>query len=71
MKRIPVVSREYKVMLRPSRFSGRESALLDAARMFWDDFTNAIAHRVIATTGSLDRIRKGVSSSSSIPTPAS
>jgi hypothetical protein len=58
MKRSPVVSREYKVMLRAAKFAGRESALLAAAAAFWSDFSQSISDRVIDISGSLRTIGK-------------
>lgn len=38
-----VSSREYKVMLRPGKFTGSEKGILDAAHSFWQEFAEAIA----------------------------
>ena len=37
-----VISREYKVMLRPQRFAGGEKTLRRTARAFWRDFGRAL-----------------------------
>jgi len=58
MKRPPVVSREYKVMLRASKFAGAEPALLAAAAAFWSDFSRSIQEQIIDITGSLRSITK-------------
>lgn len=58
MKRSPVVSREYKVMLRAAKFAGREPALLAATAAFWNDFARAIEGMVIDLNGSLRSIAK-------------
>ncbi|HEY1307094.1 MAG TPA: hypothetical protein VGF24_26245 [Vicinamibacterales bacterium] len=58
MKRMPVVSREYKVMLLPAKFRGHEPALLEAAAQFWQDFSRTIAETALDATGALDRIKK-------------
>ena len=39
MKRLSVVSREYKVMFRRNRFSGNEQKLLKTAETAWRDFS--------------------------------
>jgi hypothetical protein len=57
MKRPPVVSREYKVMLRASKFAGAERALLAEAAAFWSDFSRSIEPVVIDINGSLRSIR--------------
>jgi hypothetical protein len=58
MKRAPIVSREYKVMLRAEKFAGPEPALLAAAATFWNDFSRSIAEQVIDINGSLRSIAK-------------
>jgi len=58
MKRSPVVSREYKVMLRAAKFTGREPALLAATAAFWNDFVRSIEGMVIDINGSLRSIAK-------------
>jgi hypothetical protein len=52
-----VQSREYKVMLRPEGFSGKEEAMLKAAGAFWRDFRTRTADVVIEAEGDLDRIK--------------
>jgi hypothetical protein len=51
-----VTSREYKVMLRPGRFKGREKALLKAAGAFWRDFAKRVADIAVAASGDLAAI---------------
>ncbi|HEY7188614.1 MAG TPA: hypothetical protein VH436_18785 [Vicinamibacterales bacterium] len=58
MKRLPIVSREYKVMLRAAKFTGAEPMLLAAAAAFWSDFSRAIEEHIIDITGSLRAITK-------------
>jgi hypothetical protein len=52
-----VQSREYKVMLRPEGFGGKEEAMLKAAGAFWRDFRAQTAGVVIEAEGDLDRIK--------------
>jgi hypothetical protein len=52
-----VVSREYKVMLRPARFSGDEKRLLKAADGLWRDFTASASDVVLDTDGRLAEIK--------------
>jgi hypothetical protein len=58
MERRTVMSREYKVMLRPNRFRGNEETLLEAARVLWHDFSTTVKKRktVVDTGGDLTRI---------------
>lgn len=58
MKTRTVVSREYKVMLRPARFAGSEEPLLATARQLWEDFAGAIESIVFDAEGTLDTIEK-------------
>jgi hypothetical protein len=53
-----VESREYKVMLKPSRFSGPEKKLLQTAASFWTDFSHAIAPFIRETEGTLESVKK-------------
>jgi hypothetical protein len=53
----PVVSREYKVMLRPQRFAGDEKSLRATARAFWRDFAQALGSRVVRTEGDLAEVK--------------
>ena len=55
MARPRVVSREYKVMLRPNRFTGDDGSVLQAAGAFWRDFTRATAGIAARTDGALAR----------------
>ena len=57
MGRQQVVSREYKVMLRPERFAGDEGTLLGAADAVWRDFSRSIADIVVDTDGTLQHIK--------------
>ena len=58
MKRRRVVSREYKVMLRPAKFGGLETQLLGTAREFWRDFSRVSAGVVLDGRGTLENIEK-------------
>ncbi len=51
MRRSPVISREYKAMLRPSRFGGDERALLKAALAFQADLSRAVADIIVRAKG--------------------
>jgi hypothetical protein len=55
-KRRRIVSREYKVMLRPARFRGDERRLLTAAAALWRDLARSAADTVLDTDGRLDRV---------------
>lgn len=57
MARRKVMSREYKVMLRPSRFRGKEKALLEAAKAIWHDFSKSVTDIVVSLEGDLAQIR--------------
>src|SRR5688500_1145403 len=48
-----VISREYKVMLRPQRFAGGEKALRRAAGAFWRDFGRALDDDAVRAEGDL------------------
>ncbi len=57
MERRTVMSREYKVMLRPNRFRGNEEALLEAAKGLWRDFSTTVKKKtVVDTEGDLTQI---------------
>jgi hypothetical protein len=56
MKQQRIVSREYKVMLRPIRFRGDEQALLKAASALSRDLARSAADVVLDTDGRLDRL---------------
>jgi hypothetical protein len=58
MRNCTVVSREYKVMLQPTRFSGPEKKLIETAAEFWTDFSRTIGPLIREADGSLDRIQK-------------
>jgi hypothetical protein len=58
MKSQKIISREYKVMLRPDRFGGPEKQLLTAAREFWRDFARSTASVVLDADGTLKNIEK-------------
>ena len=51
-----VTSREYKVMLRRSRFKGNERRLFQAADDLWDDLSKGVRSVVVETGGRLDAI---------------
>jgi hypothetical protein len=53
MRRQNVVSREYKVMLRPDRFSGDRSGALKIAGEFWRDFGRSSGSHALGTAGEL------------------
>ena len=57
MKPQPVVSREYKAMLRRNLFRGGEKALLKAAGGTWRDFSTSIAGVALGTKGNLSKIK--------------
>jgi hypothetical protein len=52
-----VVSREYKVMLRPKLFTGTENALLAQAHALWQDVVERIGEVVVHVDGDLSRIK--------------
>ena len=56
MPKRDVVSREYKVMLRPNKFAGDEKGVLKSAHGFWQDFARAISG-VAEAEGDLARIK--------------
>ncbi len=56
MRRRKVTSREYKVMLRPGKFAGDETALLKAAEAVWRDLIQSVGHLVLDTHGRLTRV---------------
>ena len=58
MKPQHVVSREYKVMLRPKRFRGGKKKLLKTADALWRDFDRLIRDVAVGTTGTLGQIDK-------------
>jgi hypothetical protein len=57
MERQRVVSREYKVMLRATRFTGGEKALLAHAHALWRDVARTIGPVAIDAAGDLSRIK--------------
>src|SRR5262245_42530098 len=57
MKQRPVVSREYKIMLRPTRFAGGEKQLLRASTAAWRAVARSLAPGVLAADGGLETIR--------------
>src|SRR5207249_10682860 len=57
MKQI-VVSREWKVLLKTTRFYGSRSTLQKAAQTFWSSFSNSIESIAIGVDGSLTAIEK-------------
>lgn len=56
-KRQDVTSREYKVMLTPSRLDGDQAALLDVVAGFWAEVTTALASLDIPTTGAFTGVK--------------
>ena len=57
MKRLNVVSREYKVMFRRNRFSGNQQKLLKTAETAWRDFSGRIADVALDADGGLSNIK--------------
>lgn len=57
MARQRVVSREYKIMLRPARFRGDDTKLLQTARAFWQDFGRSVSAIVRSREGTLGAIK--------------
>jgi hypothetical protein len=57
VERQNVVSREYKVMLRPRVFAGDEAALLAKASSLWRDVSGAIDKHVLANSGDFAGIK--------------
>jgi hypothetical protein len=57
MERQRVVSREYKVMLRPTLFRGAEKSLIADAHTLWRDVSKQIGKVVVDVSGDLSRIK--------------
>ena len=57
MERQKVVSREYKVMLRPRLFHGPEKTLLGRANALWRDVARKVGPFGLGTAGDLSRIK--------------
>ena len=57
MEQQRVVSREYKVMLRPELFTGAENAVLAEAHALWQDVVERIGEVVVQVDGDLSRIK--------------
>jgi hypothetical protein len=57
MERRKVVSREYKIMLRPKLFSGAEQSLLGHAHALWRDVAGKIGPVALGAAGDLSRIK--------------
>jgi hypothetical protein len=57
MKRQKVVSREYKVMLRPKRFAGEAESLVTHGRTLWKDVAKQIGPATLDASGDLSRIK--------------
>ena len=57
MDRQNVVSREYKVMLRPARFVGDREELLEHAKSLWKELSRLIRDVAIGTAGSLSEVK--------------
>lgn len=53
-----IVSREYKVMLKPEKFIGSQEELIKQAKNFWQAFSASIQAIVFDTDGSLDEIKE-------------
>ena len=58
MQRQNVVSREYKVMLRPDRFSGDGSRALKIATEFWRDFATLSGRHALGTAGAFQPAKR-------------
>lgn len=56
MTRINLTSREYKLILRATRFSGDEQQLVRAARQFWKDFERLVILPDLRREGNLEKI---------------
>lgn len=54
----PIVSREYKLMLRSDRFAGDEDELLRAADTLWEDLRQSAREVVLDIDGGLKRIKR-------------
>lgn len=52
-----VGSREYKIMLKASRFAGDEAAAMGAARAFWREAADIFGPAVLFTTGDLAEVK--------------
>jgi hypothetical protein len=57
MKRQKVVSREYKVMLRPKRFAGAAEALVANGRTLWRNVTKQIGGVTLDVAGDLSHVK--------------
>ena len=57
MPDLKIVSREYKAMLKASRFSGDENRLLEAAAQFWREAGKAFGEVVVEVGGNLSKIQ--------------
>lgn len=53
-----ITSREYKIMLRASRFQSTEQQAIQAASQFWQEFSAMIRERVLDTVGDLTTVDK-------------
>jgi hypothetical protein len=51
-----VGSREYKIMLKASRFAGDEAQVLKTASQFWREGTEVFSRAVLFTSGNLDQV---------------
>jgi hypothetical protein len=57
MQQQRVVSREYKIMLRPKLFTGAEKVLVAQAHALWRDIAGKVAPVALGTAGDLSRIK--------------
>jgi hypothetical protein len=57
MQRQKIVSREYKIMLRPKLFTGAEKALLAHAHALWRDVAGKVGPVALGAAGDLSRIK--------------
>jgi hypothetical protein len=56
MNREKVISREYKLVLKTENFRGKETDLINNAKVFWATFTKIISPVIKNTAGNLDTI---------------
>src|SRR5262245_53689659 len=57
MQDVKVGSREYKIMLKASRFAGGEDATRNAVKQFWREASEIFGPAVLFTSGDLDTIK--------------
>lgn len=57
MAQVYVGSREYKIMLKASRFAGNEAQVLKSANQFWREGAAVFGPAVLFTSGNLDQVK--------------